>query len=202
MKKRRTVVGILAVIMAFATGALAKEVYEVVKAQIRPDFVIEIDGVERAFKNANGERVFPLLHDGTTYLPLRAIGEIMDKKVYWYEEDKRIELKDDTGNLSTVTDADVIIDKSQNPKEKDKEKPKEFEGVDEKELIGIENAKEIALKKAGLKETDVEFIKVEIDRDDGIVIYEIEFKHGLKEFSADIKADDGKILDWEVDLDD
>lgn len=202
MKKRRTVVGILAVIIAFATGALAKEVYEVVKAQIRPDFVIEIDGVEREFKNANGERVYPLLHNGTTYLPLRAIGEIMDKKVYWYEEEKRIEIKDDTGNLSTVTDADVIIDKSQNPKEKDKEKPKEFEGVDEKELIGIENAKEIALKKAGLKETDVEFIKVEIDRDDGIVIYEIEFKHGLKEFSADIKADDGKILDWEVDLDD
>ncbi len=54
MKKKRTFVVVLAVILVFGIGALAKEVYEVVKAQIRPDFVIEIDGVERDFKNADG----------------------------------------------------------------------------------------------------------------------------------------------------
>ena len=202
MKKKRTFVVVLAVLLAIGTGALAKEVYEVVKAQIRPDFVIEIDGVKRDFKNANGERVYPLLHDGTTYLPLRAIGEIMDKKVYWYEEDKRIELKDDIEKLTTVTDADVIVEEGKEPKEKVKEKVKEPEVVNEKELIGKDKAKEIVLEKAGLKEADVKFIKIELDRDDGIVVYEVEFKHGLKEFNADIKADDGKILDWEVDWDD
>ena len=201
MKKKRTFVVVLAALLAIGTGALAKEVYEVVKAQIRPDFVIEIDGVKRDFKNANGERVYPLLHDGTTYLPLRAIGEIMDKKVYWYEEDKRIELKDDIEKLPTVTDADVIVEEGKEPKENVKEKVKEHEVVNEKELIGKDKAKEIALKKAGLKEADVKFIKIELDRDDGIVVYEVEFKQGLKEFNADIKADDGKILDWEVDWD-
>jgi len=200
MKKKRTFIVALAVILAFGTGTLAKEVYEVIKAQIRTDFVIEIDGVERAFKNADGERVYPLLHDGTTYLPLRAIGEIMDKKVYWHEEDKRIELKDDTEKLPTVTDADVIVKNELQPNVK--EKSKESEAIDEKDFIGKEKAKKIALEKAGLKEADVKFVKVEIDRDNGIVVYEVEFRQGQKEFSADIKADDGKILDWEVDLDD
>lgn len=198
MKKKRSLIVAIALILAFGTGAVAKDVFDVIRAEVRTDFVIEIDGVEREFKDVNGERVYPILHNGTTYLPVRAIGEIMGKKVYWYEDEKRIEIKDEIENHSTVTDADVIIDKEQNPKEKSEEP----EIVEEKEFIGKEKAKEIALEKAGLKEADVKFIKVEIDRDNGIVIYEVEFKHGLKEFSADIKADDGKILDWEVDLDD
>lgn len=68
--------------------------------------------------------------------------------------------------------------------------------------IGEEKAKEIALSKAGLSASDVIFERVELDRDDGVVCYEIEFRNGRTEFDAEIKADDGKILSWEADLDD
>ena len=122
MKKKRNLVIVAVLVFAFGSGAIAKEAFDVIKAQIRTDFVIEIDGVKRDFKNVDGESVYPLLHDGTTYLPLRAIGEIMGKKVYWYEEDKRIEIKDDNKKLPTVTDADVIIE--DNTKVKENEKPK------------------------------------------------------------------------------
>ena len=70
------------------------------------------------------------------------------------------------------------------------------------EYIDEEKAKEIALDKAGLKENEVSFIKVELDWDNGILRYEVEFRQGFKEYSAEIKADDGKILDWEIDIDD
>ena len=71
--------------------------------QLREDFTVVIDGEVKEFKNVNAERVYSVIYERTTYLTVRTIGEIMEK-VYWYENDKRIELKN-----STVTDADVII---------------------------------------------------------------------------------------------
>ena len=200
------------VALSLTTGAVAKEVFDVIKAQIRTDFVIEIDGKEREFKNVDGERVYPILHDGTTYLPVRAIGEIMGKTVYWYEDEKRISLKDEK---STVTDADVIVpsDESKKPKEdkvKD-DKVKDDKVKDDKVKdnkpdassdIGKEKVKEIVLDKAGLKKDDVDFVKVELDYDDGIWKYEVEFRHNHKEYDAEVKADDGKILKLETEFDD
>jgi len=124
MKKRRSIIMAVALISAFSTGAVAKNVFDIIKAEIRTDFVIEIDGEKQIFKNANGDRVYPILHDGTTYLPIRAIGELMNKDVYWYEEDKRIEFKDKK-QTPTVTDADVIIEaenQADTSKQKDKKK--------------------------------------------------------------------------------
>ena len=149
------------------------------------------------FKNVDGDRVYPILYDGTTYLPVRAIGEIMDKDVYWYEAEKRIEFKDKK-KTPTVTDADVIVEDNKKPKDKKENHVQPLE----KDVIGKEKAKMIALEKAKLKENEVSFIKVELDKDNGIWKYEVEFRKGLKEYSAEIKADDGKILDWEADFDD
>ena len=219
MKKRLALITTIAVVLSFATGVVAKNVYETIKAQLRPDFVIEIDGEEKEFKNVNGERVYPVLYDGTTYLPIRAIGEIMDKKVYWYEDEKRIELRDkDDKNKdkTTVTDADVIItedgsksskDDNSNSKDKAEKEPKEDKvkadkTYDDKNFIGQNKAKEIALNKAGLKESDVTYIKAELDKDGGVYTYEVEFKKDFREYSAEISAVDGRIIDWEVDFDD
>ncbi len=68
--------------------------------------------------------------------------------------------------------------------------------------IGIEKAKSIALKHAGLSASEVRFEKAETDRDDGIVKYEIEFSKGSFEYSCEIRATDGKILDFEKEIDD
>lgn len=70
------------------------------------------------------------------------------------------------------------------------------------EYIGEDRAKEIALEKAGFREEEVSFIKIELDRDNGILRYEVEFRQGFKEYSAEIKADDGQILEWDVEVDD
>lgn len=202
MKKKRLFAMVLVLVLAFTTGAVAKEVFEIVKAQIRTDFVIEIDGVERKFENVSGERVYPLLYDGTTYLPIRAIGEIMGKEVYWYEADKRIEFKDKKKG-PTVTDADVIIEEGKEPKDKDRKDKKDKEEIfKDKDFIGREKAKEIALKKANFKASDVTFIKVEIDNERGVYVYDIEFRKGNREYSAEIRAEDGKILNWETEIDD
>ncbi len=71
--------------------------------------------------------------------------------------------------------------------------------VDTSKFIGEAKAKEIALNKAGLKNEDVEFVKVKLDKDDGIWQYEVEFVQGNTEYDADVKAEDGALLSWDVD---
>ena len=71
--------------------------------------------------------------------------------------------------------------------------------TDNTEFIGEEKAEQIALEKAGLTADDVTFINIDLDRDDGVWQYELEFRQGTTEYEAEINAIDGKILKWEVD---
>ena len=73
------------------------------------------------------------------------------------------------------------------------------QNVDTSGFVGEARAKEIALNKAGLKNEDVEFVKVKLDKDDDIWQYEVEFTHNKTEYDADIKAEDGAILSWDID---
>lgn len=74
--------------------------------------------------------------------------------------------------------------------------------VDTSNFIGEEKAKEIALQRAELTADDVTFERVELDFDNGVWEYEVEFRQGRTEYDADINAEDGTILKWEVDLED
>lgn len=66
-------------------------------------------------------------------------------------------------------------------------------------LIGIDEAKRIALEKAGLTEGDVRFDRTELDNENGVWVYEVEFETTLTEYDAEIKADDGTVIRWETD---
>jgi len=66
-------------------------------------------------------------------------------------------------------------------------------------FIGEEKAKEIALKKANVTTESVIFDRVELDHDDGVWRYEVDFKKDTTEYDAEINAIDGSILKWEVD---
>ena len=72
----------------------------------------------------------------------------------------------------------------------------------EKDDIGKDKAKEIALEHAGLKEADVTQLFVELDYDDGVLRYEVDFRQGQYEYDYDIDAKTGKILSYDKDFDD
>ena len=67
--------------------------------------------------------------------------------------------------------------------------------------ITLDQAKEIALAHAGLNADAVYFDKAKQDYDDGILVYEIEFKAGTAEYEYEIDAQTGAILDYEWDHD-
>lgn len=83
--------------------------------------------------------------------------------------------------------------------EKATEKATKATEAAKKEVIGKDKAKSIALKHAGLSADDVTGLKVELDEDDGVQVYEVEFDHGRKEYSYEINAKTGKIRSYEID---
>ncbi len=197
MKKIGLLTAGIACAVSLVIGASAAGIVQTINAELRPDFEIVIDGKKQEFKNASGETVYPILYDGTTYLPVRAIGEMMGKTVYWYQDDKRIELKDEE---TLVTDADVIV-----AGKADKNTASAGKGsadIASSGEITLSDAKKIALDKAGLDAIDVNdviFTEAKRERDNGIYVYEIEFrKDGIK-YSAEIKAADGSIVSWETE---
>ena len=66
--------------------------------------------------------------------------------------------------------------------------------------IGIERAKQIALSHAGLSQGSVSFVKAELDYEDGVKVYDIEFYSGNVEYDYEINAASGAIISVDRDI--
>lgn len=100
MKKK--LITLTAVVALFATAVVFAVDYESVTGNLRPDVKVTMDGEEQVYKNEGGAEVFPVIIDGTTYLPLRGIMENLGKDVDWDEETQTI-------TVTSPEDAEVII---------------------------------------------------------------------------------------------
>ena len=65
--------------------------------------------------------------------------------------------------------------------------------------ISLEKAKEIALKHAGVSAGRAKFENAELDHDDGVAVYDIEFRCDGWEYEYTIHAGTGAVLEWDKD---
>ena len=153
---------------------------------LRPEYHIVIDGTERTFVNANGTKVDPAIYNGSIYLPLRAIGEIMGKSVSWDGATQTVRLDSATSG-GDVTDFDTNNSSQSAP----------TGGVT------LEQAKQTALQHAGKTASQVQFVKAQKDWENGRKVYEIEFivsgGTGYTEYDYEIDAATGKIVSYDYD---
>ena len=68
--------------------------------------------------------------------------------------------------------------------------------------IGYAKAKSIALNHAGVSENEAYDMEIELDDEDGTLVYEVELQSGSMEYSYEINAATGAILKHETELDD
>lgn len=169
------------------TGAKSADV----TVYLCPEYHIVIDGTERQFADVNGKRVDPVVYNGSIYLPIRAIGEIMGRNVSWDGKTGTVELTASTG--STVTDFDTATPS-----------PAPSTGTTETSAVTAEQAKQIALDHAGVKAADAVFYKTERERENGRLVYEVEFVvvsgSKVSEYDYEIDASTGKILSFDYDI--
>ena len=166
------------------TGAKVQNI----TVEIRPDFTIVVDGVTRTFKDAKGNAVYPVLYQGTNYLPVRAIGELMGKSVSWNGSTRVITLTGDT----LVTDADTFGPSGNSSSSSS--------GTASNGLITAAEAQAKALAHAGLTSSQVTFVRSHLDWDDGRQIYDVEFfTQSYAEYDYEIDARTGEILSYDYD---
>ena len=152
-----------------------------IAAELHPEYTITVDGTARTFSDANGKAVYPLLYNGSIYLPIRAIGQLMGKTVSWNGTSSTVTL---TGG-SDVTDADSFNQSGTGSTTAS---------------ITAERAREIALNHAGLTASQVTFARADLDRDDGRLVYDVEFyTSDYKEYDYEIDASTGAVLSYDYD---
>ena len=168
------------------TSAVTKNV----TVGLHPEYTILVDGVERTFTNVNGTVVYPMAYNGSIYLPLRAIGNLMGKTVAWDGATSTATLSG--GN--EITDADSFNQTGGNTGSTGNTGTTTG-------TITADRAKEIALKDAGLTAGQVTFIRSQLDRDDGRLVYDVEFYNSATytEYDYEIDASTGAIVSSDFD---
>ena len=77
--------------MVTGTALAANAVYKNIRVQYC-GIKLVVDGQTVIPKDANGKVVEPFIYNGTTYLPVRAVGNAVDKKVKWDGNSKTVHL--------------------------------------------------------------------------------------------------------------
>ena len=164
-----------------------------ITADIHPDFTIVVDGTVRNFRDAQGKAVYPMLYQGTNYLPVRAIGELMGKEVSWNGATRTITLS----GGSLVTDADTFGPSGTGTAASGSSGAS---GSASSGLISAEEAQAKALAHAGLTSSQVTFVRSHLEWDDGRQVYDVEFyTKDYQEYDYEIDARTGAVLSFDQD---
>lgn len=117
MKKIVALLTIGAMTCVSVTAFAFSEQIETITAQIRGDYTLELEGEPQKLADSSGDIIHPISYNGTTYLPIRAIGELFDKEVIWYGDTKSINLTEKAGtaevtNISLVDLQNLVAEKN------------------------------------------------------------------------------------------
>ncbi len=84
LKKTMTVLVLaLALVGALTLAANAANGLQAIQAYLNSTITIKMDGEPQILLDANGNRVYPISYNGTTYLPVRAVGNLVGLEVDW-----------------------------------------------------------------------------------------------------------------------
>lgn len=161
-----------------------------IQASLRDDFTVVVNGYKRTFRDVTGRTVYPLLYQGSNYLPVRAIGELMGKDVGWDGATNTVTLTGGGEDDDLVTDADSFSGNTNPPA------PTPTPGTGTSSLaISRDKAQEIALRRVpGAAARHI--TKLKLDCEHGCWIYDVELYYNWAEYELEIDASSGKILSY------
>lgn len=102
MKCRSRVLAlVLAVVLAcgLTVPAFAAE-SQTISATLSPDVTVKYNGEAQAMADATGSPVYPILYQGTTYVPIRAISNMLCISVDWDSASRTVLLSDEGGSTA------------------------------------------------------------------------------------------------------
>lgn len=73
----------IAVVFGIMIGANAADTVKTITATLNYGITIKYNGNVQEMKDANGNTVYPISYEGTTYLPIRAVSNMLGIEVNW-----------------------------------------------------------------------------------------------------------------------
>lgn len=110
MKKKKFVSAValtLALLCAFTLGANASGTLQEIKAYLNSGITVKMDGVEQVLKDANGTRIFPITYNGSTYLPVRAVSDMLGVGVDWDQATQSVLLGKQASGVDLIDTYDI-----------------------------------------------------------------------------------------------
>ena len=86
MKTRKTFITLaiaLALVCGMVIGANAADTLKEISAYLNYGITIKYNGEAQNLADASGNRVYPITYNGTTYLPIRAVSNMLGIGVDW-----------------------------------------------------------------------------------------------------------------------
>ena len=110
-RMRRILVAVLCCSLALVTVAYATNATKTIQAAYR-NIKLVIDGVPVTPRDSNGNVVEPFIYNGTTYLPVRAVGEALGKEVSWDGNTNTVYVGEAPGQVTYLLDVCPPYEKS------------------------------------------------------------------------------------------
>lgn len=114
-KKIIALVGAFVALGSFCVGAVASNGLQQITAWLNPEITVEYNGENQVMNDANGNRVYPVSYNDTTYLPIRAVSDMLGVHVEWDGEAQRVVLRNSypgtggTGGTEPVRTSEKMI---------------------------------------------------------------------------------------------
>ena len=182
-KKNAVALTLVGAIAAGGVVAGAVATRQQILAELRPDIGLTLNGQSQTLDKSI------IAYDGTTYLPIRNIGELMGLDVDWNGTTQTVILNEQTGTSTPAATTPVTTTPVAST-------PTAGTGTGTTSDVGLEKAKSIALADAGLIASQVTFTKARQDWDDGRMVYDVDFYTSTAKYDYEIAAN-GTVLQRE-----
>ncbi len=128
-------------VASFAMGAAAAGTLQEIKAYLNSGITIKYNGEAQVMTDAQGARVYPITYNGTTYVPIRAVSNMLKVGVDWDQASQTVLLGDPADGVDMIDEIKAYQTKEfQQVQTADKQDPKEISGSSYSHWIGIGGA--------------------------------------------------------------
>lgn len=105
MRKKKLISALaltLALVCGITIGAGASGTLQEIKAYLNYGIKINYNGQEQVLKDAQGTRIFPVTYNNSTYLPVRAVSEMLGVAVDWDGATQTVILGKQSGGVDLI----------------------------------------------------------------------------------------------------
>ena len=105
MRKKKLIPALaltLALLCGITIGAGASNGVQVIQAKLDSTISVKLNGETQILTDANGNRVFPISYNGTTYLPVRAVSNMLGIGVDWDGDTRSVLLGKVAGGVDLI----------------------------------------------------------------------------------------------------